>query len=132
MKFILDDVALKELASNLAANGWSGSSEILVNLIALGQEESSLRFMLANWRWGDESKDFVLSLISCARKRQASVRVLNEDLIHPGPRVQMVLSAGGYMLLSVKNSREVEVSVRNGAGDYSSRIFRVKSAKRIA
>jgi hypothetical protein len=88
------------LASKLSTNGWRGSAENLHDLFVQGQEDAALRVMVSNWRWGEGSKRFVLSLISCARKRQARVRVLNEDLINPGSRVQMTSNNGGYVLLS--------------------------------
>jgi hypothetical protein len=71
----IDQEGWELLADSLKASGWTGKLSDLKAAFVAAADDTSLRQLETTWRHGQKTKDFVFSLIACAKKRKGSVMV---------------------------------------------------------
>ncbi|MNR71820.1 hypothetical protein D3C71_24980 [compost metagenome] len=85
----LDETGWAEVLRELQALGFAGTREQLVDVIDGQSSATDLRMLWQYWSWGAGAKNFVSSLVACARRRRGNVTVLSgvSDAYARGPRL---------------------------------------------
>ena len=71
----IDNTSWSAVFENLKSEGWTCDLPKLKALFSKANEETALRLLGSNWDHGEKAKAFVFSLVACAKRRDATMKI---------------------------------------------------------